>query len=368
MSGEQNASPLKRAIAFTGRLAAMNRAEAFALIRRHGGMPRRGVTKNTDVLVVGELGWPLLGNGQPSKNLELAKSLGIEVASERRFLEWAGKAIPDDQRRTYSATQISQLSGLSPAAIEELTAFGLLDSRDTRYGFRDLAAARQLSGLFRSGVALSTITKSLREIRKWLPDAALSNLRLAPASADRLLIEHMKGWIDQRGQFVLPVESTQEDVDVLFEEAQAAEEAKDLDKAQRLYRKVMNLDPGDPAAAFNLANLLRAQGRKPEAERCYRAATKADAGFAEAWYNLADLLEEQSQLDKSVDCLKRALVADPDYADALFNLGLLYQRQEIHSEAAQCWRRYLALDRDSTWASRAQKALKYCEMQLARSS
>ena len=368
MVADKPASPLERAIAFTGRLASMKRDEAFVLIRQRGGTPLRGVTKKTDVLVVGELGWPLLADGKPSKSLSLAKSYGIAIASERLFLEWAGKALRDDQQRSYSTAQLSALSGLSPAAIEELTQFGLLDSCDARYGFRDLAAARQLAALFRSGVALSTVTKSLRQIRKWLPDAALSNLRLAPASADTLLIEHMKGWTDKTGQFVLPVDGPNDDADELFEQAQGAEEAKDFAAAGRLYRNVMRLDPADPTAAFNLGNLLRGLGQPAEAESAYRIATKADPGFAEAWYNLADLLEEKGQDERAIACLTRAIDADPDYADALFNLGLLYQRADNLEAGALCWRRYLALDNDSPWAVRAMKALKYCEMQLARSS
>jgi tetratricopeptide (TPR) repeat protein len=130
----------------------------------------------------------------------------------------------------------------------------------------------------------------------------------------------------------------------------------------------MRMEPNDPAAAFNLGNLLRALGQKVEAEAAYRAATKADAGFAEAWYNLADMLDDQGQHDKAAVCLERALDADPDYADALFNLGLLHQRKDRPVEAAACWRRYLALDQDSDWASRARQGLKLCEMQMAQSS
>ena len=51
---------LEGTVAFTGRLASMKRADAFALVKKHGGKPREGVTRKTDVLVVGELGWPLL--------------------------------------------------------------------------------------------------------------------------------------------------------------------------------------------------------------------------------------------------------------------------------------------------------------------
>jgi tetratricopeptide (TPR) repeat protein len=358
----------ERTVAFTGRLASMKREEAFALVRSRGGTPRRGLTRKTDVLVVGELGWPLLADGRPSKSLALAESYGVAVASERRFLEWAGRAVPDEQVRTYSVTQIASLSGLPPDAIERLTALGLLDPREGRHGFRDLAAARQLAGLIASGVALSTITRSLFEIRKWLPEAALSNLRLHPDAADAILVEHMKGRTDRRGQFVLPVDTAPESADDLFEQAQAAEEAGDAEGAERLYRRVMRVDPADPAAAFNLGNLMRAASRKVEAESAYRAAVKADPRFAEAWYNLADLLDEQQQGEKAVACLERALAADPDYADALFNLGMVQQRRGRHADAASCWRRYLALDGASAWADRARKALKYCEMQLAHSS
>src|SRR5262245_37261029 len=138
MSTETDTTPLHGLVAFTGRLASMKREEAFELVRRKGGNPRRGLSRNTGVLVVGELGWPLLVDGKPSKNLQLVRSYGVAIASERQFLEWAGRATPDDQARTYPAGQIASLSGLPPAVIDELTAFGLLDGREGRYGFRDL--------------------------------------------------------------------------------------------------------------------------------------------------------------------------------------------------------------------------------------
>src|SRR5262249_5516720 len=165
----------------------------------------------------------------------------------------------------------------------------------------------------------------------------------------------------------LPVVDAREDPDELFEQAQAAEEEKDFDTAQRLYRKIMRIDSRDPAAAFNLGNLLRGVGQKIEAEAAHRTACKADPRFAEAWYNLADLLDERGKPDQAVVCLNKALGADPNYADALFNLGLVHQRHERLADAAACWRRYLVLDRESSWASRAKQALKYCEMKIAQS-
>jgi hypothetical protein len=151
---ELNRAALSSTVAFTGRLACMTRAEAFELVRSHGGTPSQTVTRQTNVLVVGELGWPLLDDGRSSNKLTRAGSYGIPVVSERRFLEWIGKAVPDSLNRTYSAGQIATLCKLSHGTVEELVRFGLLSPRGGLFGFRDLASARQVSNLFAQGINL----------------------------------------------------------------------------------------------------------------------------------------------------------------------------------------------------------------------
>ena len=144
---ELDSSALKSSVAFTGRLACMTRAKAFEVVRQRGGTPSQTVTRHTKLLIVGELGWPLLDDGRPSNKLSRATAYGIPVASERRFLEWIGKVVPDSVHKTYSAEQIAALSQLSCDMIQELTQLGLLDERDGRFGFRDLAGARQIAKL-----------------------------------------------------------------------------------------------------------------------------------------------------------------------------------------------------------------------------
>src|SRR5207244_8640400 len=132
---ELDSSALSSIVAFTGRLACMTRAEAFEVVRSHGGTPSQTVSRQTNVLVVGELGWPLLDDGRPSNKLSRAGSYGIPVVSERRFLEWIGKAVPDSLNRTYSADQIATLSKLYTGTIDELVRVGLVDHIGARVGF-----------------------------------------------------------------------------------------------------------------------------------------------------------------------------------------------------------------------------------------
>ena len=63
-AAEPDRALLQGVVAFTGRLASMKRADAFALLQARR-QAARGVTKKTDVLVVGELGWPLLETAGP---------------------------------------------------------------------------------------------------------------------------------------------------------------------------------------------------------------------------------------------------------------------------------------------------------------
>jgi tetratricopeptide (TPR) repeat protein len=134
--------------------------------------------------------------------------------------------------------------------------------------------------------------------------------------------------IGNQVEFFFDVEKPAASVDAIFEQAQAAEERSDIATAERLYRRVMTIYPADPAAPFNLGNVLRSSGRTLEGEAAYRAAVRADPNFASAWYNLAHVLDDQRRINEAIECLERALDADPTYADAMFNMGLFLQRLE----------------------------------------
>ncbi len=66
-------------IAFTGTLASMTHEQAAELARGHGGEPQEHVSRAaTTILVVGDEGWPLEDNGQPSVKFEQAERLRTE--------------------------------------------------------------------------------------------------------------------------------------------------------------------------------------------------------------------------------------------------------------------------------------------------
>ena len=195
--------------------------------------------------------------------------------------------------------------------IQELAQLSLLDERDGRFGFRDLASARQIAKLLNDGVRLSEIIRAVSEIRKWLPDVGLAAVRLHAGALSDVQVEQPGGRTDKYGQFVLAVDGARDDPDELFDRAHSAEQIGDIAEAERLYRLLMKSDPTDASAPFNLGNMLRAAARTVEAEAALRAATRANPAFAEAWYNLADLLDDQGRSEAAIECLRKAVVVAP---------------------------------------------------------
>jgi tetratricopeptide (TPR) repeat protein len=183
----------------------------------------------------------------------------------------------------------------------------LLDERAGRFGFRDLASARQIAKLLADGVRLSEIIRSVNEIRKWLPDIGLGSVRFIPVPAIASKSNRLERVLTNAASSCLRSMTA----GTIFANAQAAEQAGDIAEAERFYRMLMK--GNDPSAALNLGNMLRACGRNVEAEAALHAATRIDPAFAEAWYNLGDLLDDQGRSEAAIESLRKAVQVAPDY-------------------------------------------------------
>ena len=152
----------------------------------------------------------------------------------------------------------------------------------------------------------------------------------------------------------------------LLDAAERAEDAGQLERAERCYRRCVAIDGSDPIALFNLANVVRERGRGKEARLHLERALGLDPGYGEAWYNLADLAEAEGDRARARSCLGEALAIDPDFADALFNLARLHYRDGAFAEALPLFERYLELDAASEWSRAARDHLAVCRRALGR--
>jgi len=97
-----------------------------------------------------------------------------------------------------------------------------------------------------------------------------------------------------------------------------------LDKAETLYKRVLEIDPNHDASMYELARIYMGQGRDEDAillmEKAISVAPK------NVWYQLllADLYKDSRQYDKVVEVFKKLTALYPEKVDYYFDLALSY--------------------------------------------
>ena len=355
-----------------GRLARIGWAAAAEAIAAAGGSLRRGVSRRTGLAVVGERAHVLVDDGRLRGRLGAVDRVGATAISEGALLRLLGlaPALPSVARDVPLAAVAAQ-ARLDPWPARALALFDVVQpDAEGMCGFRDLVSARQMARLLADGSSLGAALAAALDVRP-VEDAANLTDRLARVRLD----SGPDGGIVQRigaatarldGQMLLPLpEAGNPPVDEMMEQALAAEEDGDLERAETLYRRCADADRADPTAAYNLGNVLRRQERARAARVQYERALGMDRHFVEARYNLAHVLEGGGDLDGARAQLGAALRSDSRYADAWFNLAGLRYRARDFAGAIECWERYLKLDAEGEWADRAHRSLALCRMELS---
>lgn len=120
--------------------------------------------------------------------------------------------------------------------------------------------------------------------------------------------------------------------DLLAKGLQAHQEQK-LDDATKIYTRVLELDPDNKFAHYNLGLVDQTRGRPSKAEEHYRAAIDLDATFAAALYNLGVLRAQAGATGEADALYRRAIASMPTFAEPYLNLGLLLRDQGKVDEA-----------------------------------
>jgi tetratricopeptide (TPR) repeat protein len=118
------------------------------------------------------------------------------------------------------------------------------------------------------------------------------------------------------------------------------------DIAVQLIRAAISVQPGQAAYYSNLGTILQAQGLLAEATIAYQDALDRNPSLAEAQMNLGTVLEAQGRPGLAASRFRAALALRPDLAEAHMNLGNILQAQGKLDEAVASHERALALKPD----------------------
>ncbi len=103
-------------------------------------------------------------------------------------------------------------------------------------------------------------------------------------------------------------------------------QAGDTGKAEKQYRKVLQLNPKSVKGLQGLSVVQQNTGRVEEAEETLRRALQIDSSVAELYYNLAVVLLQQGRLDEAVTSASTALDKKPNFAEASLLAASTYRK------------------------------------------
>ncbi|MDM0111013.1 tetratricopeptide repeat protein [Variovorax sp. J22R133] len=254
-----------------------------------------------------------------------------------------------DSTHPYTLRGIMQMLGLTRHAINGLIELGFVQperaaGRAYRFSFRDVILLRTANELRAADIPTRQILKSLRQLKKALPqDASAGSFRIK-AVGDRVAVRWGDAqWDADTGQLMMdfgvappagsvhvidaqpsqPASAKKDNPQALFAKAEALEEG-DPKAAEKAYRRVIDAAPDYADAYTNLGFLLCESSRCEEAAALYAQAVVHCANDPFIHYNRAVALEALGRTQEAIDSYEACLRIAPDMADAHQNAALLY--------------------------------------------
>jgi Tfp pilus assembly protein PilF len=127
-----------------------------------------------------------------------------------------------------------------------------------------------------------------------------------------------------------------------------------FDDAKKDFQKVLDKDPQNKYAHYDLGYIAQTQGSRADAEKEYRLALASDPAFARALYNLAILVTADGDTQGAITLYRKAVTADEKDARSHFNLGLLLRKTGKQAEGNSQIQIAVQLDPSLAASARAQ--------------
>lgn len=114
--------------------------------------------------------------------------------------------------------------------------------------------------------------------------------------------------------------------------------AGDLDVAERLYERVLKLQPQNADALNLLGVIAQHRGEIGRARDLFQRAIICNPASPDIHYNQGNLLLSVNETEAALCAYSRAIALKPDFTDALLNKGIILDRARRVEEAFNCFR------------------------------
>jgi len=118
------------------------------------------------------------------------------------------------------------------------------------------------------------------------------------------------------------------------------------DEAVVLISRAIMVNPGIPQCYNSIGVVFEAQGEFEQAIEAYQQAISLNSDYAEVWHNMAIVLQSQGNFASALEKCRRAITLKPDYAKAYNTMGYVLQMQGDVTRAAENYRKAIQLRPD----------------------
>jgi predicted TPR repeat methyltransferase len=118
------------------------------------------------------------------------------------------------------------------------------------------------------------------------------------------------------------------------------------DQAKKVFEKAADLRPPYFPACYNLARLKQRENDHKGAIRIYRAMLEKQPGIGEVWNNLGVAYREIGDPDEAISCFRRAVAFAPYMAEAWNNLGVAQDEVNLTENATNSYRKAIEIRSD----------------------
>ena len=135
-----------------------------------------------------------------------------------------------------------------------------------------------------------------------------------------------------------------DDINCNYNLAKLLADSNQLEEAEILFKKLAEKNPNDAITYYG--QIMQMYDRAEKYDKAVEAARKIvdlNPKNEAALYNLAIMYDRLGQLEEAARTLNQCLAIKNDYTYAWFNLGIIYDKMKKHSEAVEAFKKYTAL-------------------------
>ena len=121
---------------------------------------------------------------------------------------------------------------------------------------------------------------------------------------------------------------------------------RDLKVAEKLYKKILKLNPNHFESNFYLGIISAQTNNFNKAKQLLNKAIQIQPNFIDAHYNLGNVQNELGEFEQAASSYQKAIEIQPNYASAYHNLGFLLSNLGKYDEATQSCRQAIKIKTD----------------------